>query len=182
MIEKKIDQRKREEVDELKNLSEKYIQNKKNNDLYAPLDMFDEKEKKQLRIFYPSSDGTNKYNENSCLAKIIKSLNKYINKSSQKNNIPKVIKYNLDQILEISNKIMKKEDIEKKLKENYNNTLIDNEIYKPEWNQDISEKYLSKFALFSMIPIYTLIEDYYNKKKIHIIMAMISMIYLKKIG
>ena len=165
MIEKKIDQRKREEVDELKNLSEKYIQNKKNNDLYAPLDMFDEKEKKQLRIFYPSSDGTNKYNENSCLAKIIKSLNKYINKSSQKNNIPKVIKYNLDQILEISNKIMKKEDIEKKLKENYNNTLIDNEIYKPEWNQDISEKYLSKFVLFFMIPIYTLIEDYYNKKK-----------------
>ena len=101
-----------------------------------------------------------------CIKRSIKSLLKFINKINKKKNrlfnkyIPD-IKGNYDGLNKIIEKLETKDEfdyikemkennlihnIEQKLKTNFEESLIDNEIYKPKWN---SKEYLKKFKIFS---------------------------------
>jgi len=99
------------------------------------------------------------FDENNCINKTIKKLQKKIDKPKKmsdldkyKKNIPKVDGstefYYLEQILKKADKENELSNIEKKLEENYNKSLIDDDEYKPKWDNN-KEKYLSKFCLFS---------------------------------
>ena len=100
------------------------------------------------------------FDENNCINKTIKKLQKKIDKPKKmsdldkyKKNIPKVDGstefYYLEQILKKADKENELSNIEKKLEENYNKSLIDDDEYKPKWDNN-KEKYLSKFCLFSL--------------------------------
>ena len=58
--------------------------------------------------------------------------------------------YCIDAILKKSGVENKKNDIIKRLENNYNNSLIEDDEYKPILDDKIKNNYLSKFALFSI--------------------------------
>ena len=102
-----------------------------------------------------------KFDENNCIYKIVKKLKKYIKGNSEKNSLNKYKKkrskfddasefYYLDNILKTIEKEEKKDSIIKILKKNFEEKLIEDDEYKPKWNDDIQDKYLSKFSLYSL--------------------------------
>ncbi len=102
-----------------------------------------------------------KIDENNCIYKIINKLKKYIKRASKKDELNKYKKkkpkfdnasefYYLDKILRIIGKEDKLNTIIKNLKENFEKKLIEDDEYKPEWNNEIKDKYLSKFSLYSL--------------------------------
>ena len=143
-----------------KEIKEKIHDNKEDKLIDHNLLMnFDENKKKQFGVFYPSS--SYEFEENSRLKTIWKLLYNYINKPPEltdiekyEKNIPKFkgckVFYYIEEILNISNTSLNIIEIKNSLENNYNNSLIDNEIYKPKWNLEISKRYLSKYALFSL--------------------------------
>ena len=105
--------------------------------------------------------------EENCVERAIKNLIQYINRESKKEKIKSIkiipnIKGNYDDLYKIIEKLEEKDDefdlindikqktlvlnISRKLKTNFEDSLIDNDIYKHKWN---SEKYFKKFKLFS---------------------------------
>ena len=105
-----------------------------------------------------------KCDENCCIVRLQKNLDECLEEldKSKKNaynyptpTIPFSSKkiYDLNQILEISQKLTVKYDLQKietTLEKNYNDSLIDDKIYSIKWNNEICKKYKSKFRLFSL--------------------------------
>ena len=98
--------------------------------------------------------------DNSWIYNISKNLNEYINRPTKQSDIynyryqiPKFDDalefYYLNKILEIIDKKDKMKYIVNKLKNSYEKKLIEDDEYKPEWNDDIRDIYLSKFVLYS---------------------------------
>ena len=98
--------------------------------------------------------------DNSWIYNISKNLNEYIDRPTKQSDIynyryqiPKFDDalefYYLNKILEIIDKKDKMKYIANKLKNSYEKKLIEDDEYKPEWNDDIRDIYLSKFVLYS---------------------------------
>ena len=98
--------------------------------------------------------------DNRWIYNISKNLNEYIDRPTKQSDIynyryqiPKFDDalefYYLNKILEIIDKKDKMKYIANKLKNSYEKKLIEDDEYKPEWNDDIRDIYLSKFVLYS---------------------------------
>ena len=149
--------------DEKEQLIEKLKKWETQNDLNASYNLLHDIKhyKNDNKYFHKNSIPSNKIDENSCIYKLKKRLENYINKPTEfsnkkkyKKNKPKVDKadefYYIDKILKIAGVENKKNDIIERLKNNYDLSLIEDDEYKPDWNDDIKEKYLSKFVLYSL--------------------------------
>lgn len=133
---------------------------KKNNDINSKYSSFSN--------YNPSSDISDiifienqkkepiKFDELDCLLRLKENLFDYKNKEKESEYYSKLPKNNslentfeYYQIFQCLEKI-KEDDIKKKLKENYEESLIDDEKYILEWNDKICQKYLNKFVLFKL--------------------------------
>jgi len=95
-----------------------------------------------------------KFDGFNCLLELKKNLTNYKKKNSElyskipKYNLAKTYEYNF--IFDRIENIIKQNNIEQKLKKNYEESLIDDEKYMIKWNSNICEKYLEKFFLFAL--------------------------------
>ena len=110
---------------------------------------------------YDMSEGDIKCDEDCCLVKMQRSINECVdelNKSKRRiyyypnplvpNSCTK--SYDVYKIYEITNQYYLLKIVEYDLKQNYKKSLIDDEKYREEWDDNICRKYLSKFNLFSL--------------------------------